>query len=216
MFSTTPNLQDYLTFLSSVVGIPAANFPTAQGFVSAGSVSTLTDSTQTWQSNQWAGYEVSDTSQGFSGLVNANTTNTLNVAVPFPANPNPGDAYLIASPALQATFCLAMDIVALALNASPNTYVLAVYNLAADRLINFALDIPNQTYFQDLRTNYRISQISVGVASSANDQGTAVGILNPKAMETFTMQDLQTLKTPYGRIYMGFAQNYGVSLWGLS
>jgi hypothetical protein len=216
MFSTTPNLQDYLAFLSSVVGIPAANFPTAAGVATGGSLLTLIDATQNWQANQWAGSELSDTSQGLNGLISANTANTVNLFQALGASPLAGDVYLIAPPALRSTFNIAMDIVSETLNASPDVYVLAVYNLAADRLINYALDISGQTYFQDLRKDYRIATVSVGVASSANDQGTSVGILNPRAMETFTMLDLQTLKTPYGRAYMGLAQSYGPALWGLT
>lgn len=100
--------------------------------------------------------------------------------------------------------------------ATPTLYTLAVYNLAADRLINYALDQPGQTYFQDLRKQFRLNDVSVGVPSSANDQGTAVGILNPEFLKTLTMQDLETLRTPYGRQYMSFALKYGPSLWGVT
>jgi hypothetical protein len=99
---------------------------------------------------------------------------------------------------------------------SGRLYVLAVYNLAADRLINYARDQPNQTYFEDKRDNLKIYLPRVGVPSSANDNGTAVGILNPEFMKTMTLRDLQTLKTPWGRAYMEIALDYGPNIWGVS
>lgn len=103
-----------------------------------------------------------------------------------------------------------------AIPSAPTLYVLAVYNLAADRLINFATDVTGQTYFQDWRKALRINEVSVGVPSSASDGGTATGILNPEQLERLTLLDLSTLKTPFGRTYMGFAQAYGTTIWGLS
>jgi hypothetical protein len=118
---------------------------------------------------------------------------------------------------IPTTLSIAQDIVNEALScASPHIYTLAVYNLAADRLLNFAIDQPNQTYFQDLRKQFRISDISVGVVASISDEGTSMSVLNPESMKALTLQDLQTLKTHYGRAYMGFAQMYGTNLWGLT
>jgi hypothetical protein len=95
-------------------------------------------------------------------------------------------------------------------------YVQAVYNLATDRLYNWAGDVGGQTYFRDKRKEWGIFTISVGVAAQASDQGTAIGLLNPDQMQLLTLQDLQTLKTPWGRQYMAYAQMYGRNLWGLT
>jgi hypothetical protein len=95
-------------------------------------------------------------------------------------------------------------------------YCFAVYNLATDRLINFAPDVSGQTYFQDQRTKFRIFDVPSGVPSQASDGGTAVGILNPEFMKKLTMGDLQTMKTPWGRHYIAFALAYGPSLWGVT
>lgn len=99
--------------------------------------------------------------------------------------------------------------------ASPRMYTLAVYNLATDRLINYAPDVQNQTYFQDLRKDMKINQPSVGVVSSSSDESTSTTLLNPEQMKYFTLRDLQMLKTPYGREYMGLAQSVG-TIWGLT
>ena len=99
--------------------------------------------------------------------------------------------------------------------ASPLMYTYAVYNLAADRLINYAPDLPNQSYFKDLRKDMRIDQPSVGVVSASADESTSTTLLNPEQMKYFTLRDLQMLKTPYGREYLGLAQSIG-TVWGLT
>ena len=142
----------------------------------------------------------------------ADYTTFLYGVVGIPTANLPSSADIIAT-----SLSIALSIVNETLNcADANIYTLAVYNLAADRLINFASDVSGQTYFQDLRSDLKIGQVRVGVPSSANDQGTAVGILNPEFMKTKTLRDLQTLKTIYGRTYMEFALDYGSNLWGLS
>lgn len=120
-------------------------------------------------------------------------------------------------PMIATTLKIALEIVNAILNmGSATLYTLAVYNLGADRLINFANDIDGQSYFKDLRKELRILDVRVGVPSAANDAGTAVSILNPEQLKTLTLADLQTLKTPYGRQYMGIAQDFGPTIWGLS
>lgn len=94
-------------------------------------------------------------------------------------------------------------------------YALAVYNLAGDLLINFASDQPGFTYFYDARKNYGINIFVPGVVGASADTGTSSSMVTPEFMKTFTMANLQNLKTPYGRQYLSFAQAYG-TLWGLS
>jgi hypothetical protein len=213
----TPNLTDYVSFLYGVVGIPTANLPTANGFATGGSNGFLQDTLQNWLANQWAGYSVVDVIGGQTASVASSNRFTLNFLVPV-ANPvNVGDAYLVAPDIILTSLSIAQEIVNTTLNlASATIYTLAVYNLAADRLINYAMDVANQTYFRDLRKTFRLTEVSVGVPSQVSDQGTAVGILNPEQMRLFTLQDLQTMKTSYGRQYMAFAQMYGRSIWGIS
>ncbi|MGH8321588.1 MAG: hypothetical protein ACRESI_06510 [Gammaproteobacteria bacterium] len=132
------------------------------------------------------------------------------VVIPVSALPNNATVIGI-------SLSVAMDIVNITLAlASEDIYNFAVYNLASDMLINYAQDLPNQTYFTTLRAQLNLSTISVGVVSSSGDQSTSVGLLNPTAMQNLTLQNLQNLKTPYGRAYLGFAQMYGSNLWGLS
>jgi hypothetical protein len=214
---TTPNLSDYTTFLYGAVGIPAQQLPTASGTATGGSTTTLVDISKTWATNQWAGYFVCDSTQGEIPVIASSNANTLTFFAPVPNAIAAGDAYLIIPDSVYTSFIVSMETVNETLNcASPTLYTLAVYNLAADRLINFANDQPNQTYFRDVRDKFKISVVSVGVVSGTSDEGTSTNLLNPEAMRMLTLQDLQTLKTPYGRYYMGIAQDYGSTIWGLT
>jgi hypothetical protein len=139
----------------------------------------------------------------------------------------PTSALPLSSPSILMTLAIAEEVVnpALMVVSSPcestlgytgdNVYELAVYNLAADYLINFAPDQPGQTYFADLREKWKIFNFVPGVISASSDETTSESILNPEFMKGFTMSDLQRAKTPYGRQYLMFAQQYG-QLWGLS
>jgi hypothetical protein len=95
-------------------------------------------------------------------------------------------------------------------------YSLACYNLAADRLINYALDQPSRTYFTELRKSLGITVFASGLVSSSSDSGTSQSIEVIAAAKKMTLTDLQLAKTPYGRTYMGMAQSYGPTIWGLT
>lgn len=121
----------------------------------------------------------------------------------------------------------------LALSAVPNTfdpstgrqvtfYDLAVYNLAADNLVNYAIDAPGtaedangNTFFEALRFKWGVGSFSGGVVNSVSDVSTSTSLTVPDALAQLTLADLQNLKTPYGRQYLAIAQRYG-TIWGLS
>lgn len=124
-------------------------------------------------------------------------------------------------PLIGYAFNVAMAIVNPALAAIPTVvgtwsiYALAVFNLAASTILNFAQDQTGRTYFTDLRKEMGMTNFSAGVITSSSDQGTSQSTLNPEFMKTLTLQNLQALNDPYGRQYLMFAQAYG-SLWGLT
>lgn len=95
-------------------------------------------------------------------------------------------------------------------------YHTAVYNLATDILINVAHDQSGLDFFRDLRKSMGLTQFVAGVISSASDQGTAEALRVPIGFNNLTIADLSNLKTPYGRVYLGIAQSFGPSLWGIS
>lgn len=103
---------------------------------------------------------------------------------------------------------------------SPLIFMLATYNLAGDNLINWCQDNPsltppNNVFFANLRTKYGCGNFQAGVVTSTSDEGTSTGLTTPEAFKEFTLSNLQNLKTPYGRQYLAFAQDFGVG-WGIS
>lgn len=72
------------------------------------------------------------------------------------------------------------------------------------------------TFFASLRDQWNIDTVSTGVVSESHDESTGSSFLVPDQMKSFTLADLQNLKTPYGRAYMAFAQKYGQTIWGLT
>ena len=127
-----------------------------------------------------------------------------------------------ASPSIGYAYAVAADIVGSWMgNVSVTAWNLMTYNLGADNLINFAPDQTGQVFFATLRENYGIANpagvkaFAPGVVASTSDAGTSTSLLNPDFMKEFTLANLQNLKTPYGRIYLGYAQRMG-SVWGLT
>lgn len=120
------------------------------------------------------------------------------------------------SPTIGYAFDIAASMVNTALAVLPgNLYALAIYNFAADSVINFAPDQDGRTYFLDLRTSLGINTFVPGVISSSSNSPTSQSTLNPEFMKNLTFGDLQLMKTPYGRTYLNMAQSYG-TIWGVA
>jgi len=71
-------------------------------------------------------------------------------------------------------------------------------------------------YFVDVRKGLGLNTFTVGVVSSASDQGTSAGLIVPDFFKTLTLLDLDLMKTPWGRTYLELAQLSGPNVWGLS
>lgn len=103
---------------------------------------------------------------------------------------------------------------------APGVYTIAVYNLGGDFLVNntqdnSTLSPPDNTYWSDLRSSLQINNFVPGFINSTADQGTSTGVKILSVFDNLTFADLQTLKTPWGRTYMGIAQSVG-SMWGIT
>ena len=121
-----------------------------------------------------------------------------------------------ASPYIDYSFQVSLATVSLDLAiVVPGIYPLAVYNLAGDRLLNYAQDQPDSTYFKDLRQQLNLTSFVPGVIQSSSDVTTSQSFAVAQALNKLTLGDLQNLKTPYGLQYLAFAENLG-TLWGLS
>ncbi len=125
----------------------------------------------------------------------------------------------ITSPIITTSLSIALDFVntaiALIADGSGDLYALALNNLAADFLVQWAQDQPGQTFFQNARSSWGVNSFSAGVIRSAHDESTGSDYAMPKFYQNLSLMDLQNLKTPYGRQYLAIAQQFG-SLWGLS
>jgi len=121
------------------------------------------------------------------------------------------------SPVIGFAFAVALETVLVIIQTvSPLSYNTAVYNLAADLLINYAPDtLETPTYFSGLREKFKIGNFSAGVITNASDEATSAGIEVIEGMKNLTLDQLQNLKTPYGRNYLGIAMKYGTG-WGMS
>lgn len=121
---------------------------------------------------------------------------------------------------LEMSYDIALEIVNRFLNVVPNLYTIAVYNLGGDFLVNIAQDNstlqpPNNDYWANLRSTLSINSFIPGLINATNDEDTSAALLTPLGLQNLTIADLQTLKTPWGRVYMGIAQSVG-SMWGLT
>ncbi|TKI02736.1 hypothetical protein [Martelella alba] len=116
------------------------------------------------------------------------------------------------APVIAMAFRLAMNTVNqnIAL-ISCELYAIAVYNLAGDRLMNYA---PG-AFFVAYRQEQDILDFTPGVINGSSDQSTSQSISVPDSLSNLTLMDLQNIKTPWGREYLAIAQDYG-TLWGLT
>ena len=196
---TIPSPEASLVVDASNV-LQMASPPSAPGAVSWNAYASLTSKTETLQASG-IGFGTSWV-MPVTGLV---------AGLPYPTV-NTSEAPIIAS-----SLAVALDIVNITLaQASSFIYTLAVYNLATDRLINYAIDLPGQNYFASLRKEWNLTAPIAGVATSGSDQSTSSAWLNPEQLKTLTLANLQQMRTPYGLQYLGFAQSYGQTLWGLT
>lgn len=149
----------------------------------------------------------------------AGYTQFLYQTVGIPASALPTTSFNI-----QLSFQLALDIVSTWLQQiQSDIYTIAVYNLAADRLINFCPDQPpapvppalDTRYFATLRRDFGINQFVAGVVESTHDESTGDSLVVPEFFQQLTLMDLANLGTPWGRQYLALAQQIG-SLWGIS
>lgn len=105
-------------------------------------------------------------------------------------------------------------------------YALAVYNLAGDRLLNYAHDLPGAAiwpgsdppapFFTWYRSQHDMSAFVSGTVQATHDESSGVTMVVPDAFKNLTIGDLANLKTPYGQQYLAFAQDFGPELWGIS
>lgn len=99
------------------------------------------------------------------------------------------------------------------------TYTLAVYNCAGHLLLLETPDIAGSTFFAAARGKgdggYGLLLQVPGVISSSSDQGSSNSFAVPDGLAQLTLDDLQFMRTPWGRAYISFNMCFG-TIFGLS
>jgi hypothetical protein len=94
-------------------------------------------------------------------------------------------------------------------------YCFAVYLLATSFLINWCPDQPGQQFFTTLRSQWDLTGFVGGTVQSSADESTSESLLAPDFLKGLTIDQLQALKDPYGRQWLGMQQSLG-NIWGIS
>lgn len=128
------------------------------------------------------------------------------------------DAYEVSVATVNPIFC----------SVPGSIYRTMVYNLAGHLLAMWAPDVttmppyPYKTvdgvpygYFQYLRQQNNMLGFTTGVVQASSDEGTSVSLTVPKSLENLTLSQLSLLSTPWGRTYLGYAQDWN-GPWGRS
>ena len=109
----------------------------------------------------------------------------------------------------QWAFTYADDVTLYAVNISSILYVIAVYNLGMHHLVTISQDQTGQTFFTEQRKAYNLLSFVSGVIEASEDQGTSNNFAVPEGLSNLTLSALDVIKTPWGRAYLSYAQQYG-------
>lgn len=231
---TAPNLTNYQTFITNVMGIGASYLPSSSPFIQHTFDQALniadTDIGQVpAQTTSWSPYELAvynlgghlliefaaDQSYAVSAATWSNGLTTLTTAAPHQIAV--GDEIAVSG-------------------LSPLPYVLpqpgkgqfVAYLVPDNTHVGYLVKDPGtptpvlasaavaERFFARARAGFKINSLVPGVVTNASDVSTGAGLLNPEFMRSLTLENLQLLKTPYGRSYLQIAQKYGPTIWGLT
>lgn len=91
-----------------------------------------------------------------------------------------------------------------------------VYALEANPGTATTLGLFNLAFFSGLRTQWNVLGLVPGVVQSTGDQGTNTSLVVPEFFKTMTLEQLDLIKTPWGRAYLAYAQKAGPTVFGVS
>jgi hypothetical protein len=94
-------------------------------------------------------------------------------------------------------------------------YTLATYNCAGHIQIRITPDQTGRGFFQEQRATFDMLKQSVGLVQATNNVDTGSTFAVPDALKQLTIGDLGFMKTPWGREYLAYAQDFG-GVWGLT
>lgn len=91
-----------------------------------------------------------------------------------------------------------------------------VYSLPNNPGTNAVPGLLNLAFFAGLRQQFNLLAFVPGIVTSASDQGTQASLTVPDSFKSLTLQDLDLIKTPWGRAYLFYAQKAGPTVVGVS
>ena len=94
-------------------------------------------------------------------------------------------------------------------------YTAAIYNWGVSLLVEFQQDQSGQTFFDNLRTKFGVSNFLAGVIQSTSDESTSDTLEIGTALSNMNLEDLQRVKDPFGRRALSILSALG-PYWGLS
>lgn len=117
------------------------------------------------------------------------------------------------SPWITFAFNRAMALTLRVPTVQANDYVHVVYSCATHVQLEITPDQPGQTFFSSKQGNgpsgFGLGTPTAGIVASASDQGTSTNFTVPEAMKRLSFQDLQFSKTPWGRVWLAWGQDFG-------
>jgi hypothetical protein len=117
------------------------------------------------------------------------------------------------SPWIEFAFNRAMALTLRVPTTQANDYVHVVYSCATHIQLEITPDQPGQIFFGLKQGNgpggFALGTPTAGIVGSASDQGTSTTFTVPEAMKRLSFQDLQFSKTPWGRAWLGWGQDFG-------
>jgi len=100
-----------------------------------------------------------------------------------------------------------------ATNAGMNSFS---YPLATDPGAATAFGTFSTLFFANLRASLNILSYTVGPVSSSADQATSQTLVVPDWLKNASLTTLDSLKTPWGRAWIAYSQQWGMNVVGLS
>lgn len=97
-------------------------------------------------------------------------------------------------------------------------YTLVVYNCATHILFTITPDVAGQNFFSTARSKEGFSLVNpiVGVVAATTDESTTTTLSSPDWTKRITVSQLNFMRTPWGREYLGWIQSAGPYPVGLT
>ncbi len=229
-----PNVADFTIWVRNVMGVSAAYLPDSSPFFQYAlnyaintvnlDIAGLAAKQGSWSLYQLACFNLAgailvefapDVSYSVAGITWLGGIATLQTAAQHSILP--GDKLTIAgispngfnSNSVKAGYVVVVS-------ALDNTHITYPVVPNPGAVVSTANATASEQFFMNARRGFKIAGFIPGVVSNASDLSTGAGFLNPDFLRGLTLENIQLLKTPFGRSYLGIAQKYGPTVWGIN